>query len=137
MRYRGRIRKQSKRPERILFRKAWAVFSEYIRRRDKGICCTCYSVNHWKDTNAGHFKHNVLDFDEMNINCQCVSCNKYNHGRLDRYSDFLRAKYGDKAYEGLVIRASMAKKGHKYHTWVLESIIAQYKKKTKELEALC
>ena len=129
MRYK-RISKQSKRPERVLFRKAWAVFSEYIRRRDKGICCTCHSVNHWKDTNAGHFKHNVLDFDEMNINCQCVGCNKWKHGRLDIYGDFLRRKYGDLAYWDLVRRSNEIRK---YPPWELEEIIIKYKKKIEEL----
>lgn len=132
--YRKPIRKTSNRPSVVLYNKAWKIFSEYIRQRDKGICVTCHAVNHWKDCNAGHFKHGVLDFDEMNINCQCVGCNKWNHGRLDRYADFLREKYGDKAYEDLKIRASMAKKGHKYYPWELEAIITEYKTKLSTLK---
>jgi hypothetical protein len=118
----------------VLYRKAWAVFSEYIRRRDKGVCCTCGSINNWKDTNAGHYKHGVLDFDEMNINCQCVGCNKWNHGRLDRYGDFLRGKYGEETYKDLVARASLAKKGHKYTSWGLEFLIKQYAAKIECLK---
>lgn len=122
-----RIRKQSKRPERVLHQKAWKVFSEYIRRRDKGRCCTCGVVSDYKNMNAGHFHHGVLDFDEMNVNCQCVACNKWNHGRLNIYATFLVEKYGLEAFNDLYKRAMIANKGQKYYPWELEAIIAKYK----------
>jgi hypothetical protein len=129
MRYK-KLRKRSNKPGPVLHAKAWKVFSEYIRKRDGGKCCTCPSVNHWKDCNAGHFKHNKLDFDEMNINCQCVSCNKWNHGRLDRYASFLIGKYGLEAFEDLNRRAEIV---HKYLPWELEAIITKYTAKINEL----
>lgn len=82
--------------------KAWKTFSYWIRQRDKK-CVTCPSG---LAENAGHFWHNVLDFDEENINGQCVNCNKWNHGRLAVYSVYLLKKIGKKRFDALDIRHS-------------------------------
>lgn len=132
--YRKPIRKQSLRPERVLFRKAWKVFSEYIRRRDKGRCCTCPTLMEWKYMQAGHFHHDVLDFDEININSQCPQCNKYYGGRLNVYASFIIRKHGLKAFEELRARASLSKKGYKYSTFMLEEIIKKYKQELTKLK---
>jgi hypothetical protein len=89
---------------------AWGEFSEYIRRKNAdfyGIveCFTCGTKLHWKDANAGHFHHGKLDFDEMNINVQCVQCNKWNHGRLGIYSINLIKKHGLDAVTELTEKA--------------------------------
>ena len=69
--------------------------SEYVRRKDRGICITCGARGDWKDMNAGHFVHrDSLDFDLRNINCQCVHCNKFLHGNLNVYAERLMEKYG-------------------------------------------
>lgn len=68
--------------------------SEYVRRRDKGVCFTCGDRKPWKEQHAGHYIHKRLDFNEMNINCQCVSCNKFRHGNLAIYTLNLIKKYG-------------------------------------------
>ena len=66
-----------------LKKKVWKVMSLYVRERDKYTCFTCGQTK--GIMNAGHFIHGKLDYDEMNINCQCVSCNKWNHGNLGIY----------------------------------------------------
>ena len=111
--------------------RAWKLMSEYVRRRDKGKCFTCDTVKDWKLQNAGHFKHNKLDFDEMNINCQCVSCNKYKSGKLDVYFEKLVEKYGiDKVLR--LIRLS--NKPKKYTIMELEAIIVDLKNKISKLK---
>ena len=117
-----------------LQRKAWDKFSIFIRKRDKQ-CYTCPFKNwdeekgEWsiKGLQAGHFKHGVLDFDEMNIHAQCVHCNKFWSGRLDVYAENLIRDYGLKAFNNLCNRASQALKGHKYTDEELLAIIEKYK----------
>ena len=61
------------RPKWIRLRdRAWILCSEYIRKRDKGICFTCGEPG----DQAGHFKHGKnceRYFDEYNIHCQCLT----------------------------------------------------------------
>src|SRR3990167_3937552 len=68
----------------ILHKKAWNVFSKWIRERDK-TCITCGSRS---SLQAGHFWHGVLDFDPMNINAQCSGCNHFKSGNLAIYSTY-------------------------------------------------
>lgn len=125
----------------ILRDKAWDVFSVFIRTRDKGTCYTCgkriwdeekgeYTI---KGFNAGHFKHAVLDFDEENIHCQCVQCNKWNSGRLDVYGEKLLKELGLKRFKALLKRASMAQKGQKLSEEEYKEIIIKYTDKLREL----
>ena len=97
--------------------KLWKLFSIYIRNRDKRKCITCgrqfwdeekgeWSLN---GLEAGHYKHGVLDFDEMNINCQCTKCNHFLSGNLSEYSLYLLQKYGKKKFEDLHNRAKQPK----------------------------
>jgi len=116
--------------------KAWKEFSIFVRTRESNFegytkCFTCTKVDHWKNMNAGHYKHGKLDFDEMNVNVQCVQCNKWNSGRLDVYTMNLIAKYGIDQVEALNVRASMATT-EKYPIEVYEQIIAKYKALNKE-----
>lgn len=66
--------------------KAWIKFSEWIRRQAKGVCFTCGIVNRWQDCDAGHFRHDRLDFDNRNVHCQCQKCNRFLHGNLGNYT---------------------------------------------------
>lgn len=114
--------------------KAWSIFSRWIRNRDKK-CYTCgaqfwdeqlgeFSIN---GLEAGHFKHGVLDFDEINIHSQCKSCNKFWSGRLDVYAENLIRDYGLDAFNDLCRRAKEATKGHKYTPEEYKEIIEKYK----------
>lgn len=137
------LRKKPKRDRlRILHKKAWDLWSIYIRKRDNGVCFTC-GKRDWnlelgepeiRSMQAGHFIHNVLDFDPMNINCQCSRCNHYLSGNGAEYSIRLIRIYGLKAVEDLHNRASMALKGEKRSEEDYLKLISDFQQKIKELE---
>lgn len=90
------LRRVSKNRIPTLRRKAWGLMSEFVRRRDRGICFTCGIKKNWEEQQAGHFIHrDHLDFNFVNINCQCPRCNKFLSGNLDVYAEKLIAKYGE------------------------------------------
>lgn len=102
---------------RILYDKAWTLMSLIVRKRDKGRCFTC-DDQVWnmdlgepdiRPMQAGHFKHGKLDFDFMNINCQCQRCNHYLSGNLGEYAIRLIKKYGIEKVEDLQRRALQEK----------------------------
>jgi hypothetical protein len=76
---------------KVLHKKAWEVFSRYIRMKgmddnEMNVCYTCGKVKHYKLLYAGHLWHGKLDFDERNIHPQCWHCNYPNHGMREAYS---------------------------------------------------
>lgn len=94
-----RTKKYQMQAIKTLKNKCWKLMSELVRRRDTDYfgnvsCFTCGKRDHWKNMHAGHFQHGKLDFDDRNIKPQCVSCNRYNGGRLDEYSLKLAEKHG-------------------------------------------
>lgn len=105
-----------------LKKKAWIVFSKWIRERDKR-CVTCSTG---LAENAGHFWHNILDFDEVNINGQCVRCNKWLSGNLAVYAEYLIKRYGLKKFNKLSARHYIAMKGEHYEIEDYEKIIKKY-----------
>ena len=63
-----------------LKKKLWKVFSEYIRKRDRGICFTCGRHAEGSGYHAGHFISKsvgglALYFHEKNVCGQCYNCN--------------------------------------------------------------
>lgn len=104
-----------------LIKEADRWFSWYIRLRDSDYvdgegwyapCITCDTVllvrdihGKWKgNTNAGHFVsrgHHIVRFDEMNVNHQCVRCNKWKGGEYTIYKVRLNEKWGDGRAEEL------------------------------------
>lgn len=114
--------------------KAWNTFSIWIRTRDKK-CYTCpqsywdEQLGEWtiKGLEAGHFKHNVLDFDEMNIHAQCKKCNKYYSGKLDIYAENLIRDYGLDKFNDLCNRSKLALKGEIKSPEEYKAIIEKYK----------
>ena len=103
-------------------KKTWQLFSKWVRERDKK-CVTCGARN---TLQAGHFWHGVLDFDEMNINAQCSQCNKWKHGNLAVYSNYLIDKYGLKKFKELELRHYMAMRGEKRTQKDYEDLITKY-----------
>ncbi len=80
-----------------LKKKLDAVFSQYIRRRDKGVCFTCGVKKPWKSQQNGHYISRgvlILRWDERNCNCQCVGCNIFRNGNMAEYAIRLMKKYG-------------------------------------------
>jgi hypothetical protein len=76
-------------------------------------CITCNKTLHFTHIDAGHLRHGVLDFDPINLNPQCITCNKYNSGQRDLYYIWAVKTYGKKTIDDLYQRASMALRGEK------------------------
>lgn len=114
-----------------LHKKAWKLFSEYVRRAEKGICFTCGKRNHWRNSHAGHYIHkDCLDFDCINIHCQCPRCNCYLSGNLGLYAERLIAEYGEEAIAELRTRSQQVKK---FTLTELEDFINTYKQRLEQL----
>jgi len=115
------------------FDKAWKLLSEYVRRRDKGVCFTCSKVRPWKEQQAGHFihgKHTPVYFDEFNVHCQCVTCNHFKSGDRDVYLRNIQKKYGIKKGDELLAERDKVK-----HWGIkeLEALIKYYNDLLKQL----
>ena len=104
--------------------KAWTEFARYIRNRDPW----CYTCRTRETTDAGHFLHNRLDFDEINVHGQCARCNRYLHGNPDAYEMRLRADYGDRVIDSLRYRANQVTR---YTIDELEEIAKHYRELNK------
>ena len=117
--------------KKTLHKKAWKLHSEYIRKAEKGICFTCGIHKHWKEQNAGHYIHkDCLDFDSVNIHCQCVRCNKFLSGNSGIYAERLISEYGEDTIAELRTRSEIIKK---FTLEELENLILSYKQKLKDL----
>jgi hypothetical protein len=117
-------------------KRLWKLVSEYVRRNSANLdgyceCVTCGKVYPWKKMDAGHFigGHRSYNFfDLRNIHPQCTFCNRYMHGNLLPYNDFMIATYGKEVVDEL----------RKYKEKIftvkeLEHLIGQFKDKLSEL----
>lgn len=117
-----------------LKKKAWAEFSIFIRTRDADAdgmvkCCTCDSVKHWKQMQAGHFIPGRLNsnlFDERGANVQCSLCNVVKGGNGPRYYQFMLAKYGQETISELMRQNDET---HKWQAGELEDLLVLYKER--------
>lgn len=115
-----------------LKKRAWVEFSIYIRTRDaneEGMvqCCTCDSVKHWKQMQAGHFISGRLNsnlFDERGCHAQCSKCNVIRGGNGPKYYQFMREAYGEDVINELLRQNDQT---HKWLPGELESIWQKYK----------
>ena len=117
-----KVRKTSNK-RTLLFRKAWRVFSDFIRKRDKYICFTCGAKLEKKNSHAGHLIHGKTSpvyFDPMNVHCQCIKCNLFLNGNRDVYLRNIQKKYGIKKGDWLL---SQREKTHYFTISELEKII--------------
>jgi hypothetical protein len=86
-------------------KKAWTVFSQYIRQKyalpdGQCQCVTCDKWDHWKNLHAGHFidgRNNSVLYNEKLVHPQCFHCNSKRPGCLSgnkvRYTIFMAHKY--------------------------------------------
>jgi len=92
--------------------KAWNLLSKIIRLSYSDFngycsCVTCGATRHWSELHAGHFISksggNSIYFLEKNIHPQCVSCNIFENGNIDKYEKYMIETYGleevEKLYE--------------------------------------
>lgn len=119
---------------KTLHKKAWGLFTEYIRRKgadEFGInsCYTCGKRSEWKMLQGGHFFHGKLDFDERNIHPQCPGCNMYLSGNLAPYGVRLALELGLEGFERLRLDSNTIR----YSNDDLERIIEEYTIKLEQL----
>src|SRR3990167_9112004 len=86
--------------------RVWAVFSKYIRTRDKGICFTCGKYATGMGYHAGHYIPSsicgvLLKYHEANVHGQCFNCNINLGGYGAMYDRKMREKYGEEFVEEL------------------------------------
>ena len=109
-----------------LRKKAWKVFSKWVRESEHGVCYTCGVKKDVKEMHAGHFVHrDSMDFDERNVHCQCKRCNCFLNGNLINYAIKLERIYGHGIIEEL------KKKGDQIKRWKvkeLEDIMEKYER---------
>lgn len=121
-------------------KKAWDVFSKYIRTRDTTKlgtqCYTCYKYFPIERTQAGHYqdgRHPVYLFDERQVHAQCFACNVFLHGNKLEYNDHMIKDYGEEEVKEMRAHKKDLKQ---FKVYELEEIYLKYKGKLqKELES--
>lgn len=107
-----------------------AVFSKFIRNRDKGQCYTCPHKAEPKRMQNGHFiprQYTATRYDEKNNHCQCYACNMLFNGQPGKYALNLIRDYGPGIIEELEGKRFTVIKDFPY-----EEKIAYYGEKLKE-----
>jgi len=120
---------------KLLNDKCWEAMSLFTRLKHANArgfanCVTCGKPTHYTKGNAGHFIHNHLDYDEINVNEQCRRCNKWLHGNLINYYNYLLLKYGKEKLDNLIQRG---KAKQEYTEEELQKILIEL---TKKLESV-
>lgn len=128
-----------KKKKKDLYKLAERYFHKYIVLRDKKNGKHCITCNNPIEQ-AGHFNHGGnnkyafwCDFDERNLNGQCVQCNHFKSGNLNVYAEELIEIYGPEIISEL---NSLTWKADPWGNEDLVEIIEKYKKKIKELKGL-
>ncbi len=125
-------------------KRAWEVFSIFIRKRDSmhpipggGEVCPCYTCNtwkHWKLMQAGHFQPGrfpIFLFDERQVHAQCYRCNINLKGNWPRYYERMVQDYGLEEVEKMIAQKNNFKQ---FEIYELEEIYQKYKAKLTEYE---
>ena len=85
-------------------KRALKAMSDYIRERDRWTCYTCGRKGDKHNMDAGHLfsrRFSAIKFDEINVHCQCVYCNKDLSGNVHEYIKRFLIEYGAERYEQL------------------------------------
>jgi hypothetical protein len=85
--------------------KADAVFSLFIRRRDKNKCVLCNLTHRDVNIQCGHLiKRGKMStrYDEINCHALCSGCNYKDNFEPQHYIIWFIHNYGSKPYEDLV-----------------------------------
>ena len=121
-----------------LKRKAWKIFSEYIRRRDAdengyNRCVTCpeeSSKSHWKLLQASHIvagRRLGILFDERGVYPACYVCNIHKHGNVLEFLAFLRKKHGRDEADAIIEELKVkSKESVKWSREDFEAVINKY-----------
>lgn len=96
-----------------LKKKAWLLFSLYIKNRDNWTCFTCGKYETGRNMHGGHFisrRYNATLFDERNVHAQCASCNMFRNGEPHIYAQKLSRLYGNDWLDQLIEDSKVVKK---------------------------
>ena len=114
-------------------RKAWSVFSKWIRTRDTTKlgtqCFTCWKYYPIKSMHAGHFipgRHPSYLFDERQVHAQCYHCNVGLKGAWPEYYKRMVDEYGQYEVNKMIIDKGKIKQ---FKVFELEEIYLKYKSK--------
>lgn len=116
-------------------------FNAYIRLRDTdengvGKCISCNKpIVYGDNCHAGHYEPSSivfanLDFDEVNVNGQCIHCNKFLEGNKSGYAVGLIRKYGAGVLDQLMLKRRL---GCQWTAFEYEVLIGQYRAKANAL----
>ena len=116
-------------------KKTQKIVNQYVRLRDQGKqCISCTKILTGK-FDAGHLynanNHYNLRFDPVNINGQCVRCNRSLHGNLLAYRQGVKDRWG---VSELIRLQAGARIIRKFQKWELDQIADIFKKRIKELK---
>jgi len=110
-------------PIRRLLKRADAVFSVWIRARDRR-CVTCGATVKLQCSHLIRRGKHSVRFSEVNCHTQCSSCNWKHNYFPEKYTSWLLSTHGELAYLTLVKDAMKLKSWKRYE---LESIVEKYK----------
>jgi len=130
------MKKSKKKKLSTVKKKLWKLVSEYVRRSNSNLdgncyCVTCGKADSWKRMDAGHFiggHKNYNYYDLRNIHPQCTYCNRFMHGNLVPYYEFMERTYGKAVIEEL-----KTYKEKIFSVEELEMMIDVFKQKLKEI----
>jgi len=127
--------------------------NKYVQLRDLektpsgDILARCISCKRWwiitgpympKDFHAGHYfkedRHESVRYNHVNINGQCSYCNRRLSGNGAEYHDGLIMKYGQSAYDKLVLEKNQIEKYT--HSELVEIIICHIKLSKERIKEL-
>ncbi len=133
--------KKKKPKKSYLKKKAWDMFSKYIRKSaiPPGLvgtisCYTCGNQNLWQAMDAGHGiegRNNAVLFMEEVVKPQCRQCNIFKHGNLRRFTRKLIEELGIKRYDKLVVLSNQI---IQYKSQDFRNIYEKYKRLLLTLE---
>ena len=114
------------------------VFSEWIRQRDadeygRVKCCTCDTVSHWCEMDAGHFvrRGNLsVRFDERNCHAQCRECNRVHDGRGFTHKLYIKDRYHRHAPYEL---DRLGRLDIKLMQFEIDEMVQEYREKIRQL----
>lgn len=113
---------------------AQQVFNAYINKRDSGKPCISCGKRITGRVNASHYynanNHWNVRFDENNVHSSCITCNQHLSGNLIEYGIRLEKLIGPDEF---AILREDAYKTRKFTIDELKGIIAEYKRKLKEM----
>ena len=111
-----------------LKKEADAIFSKFIRERDKGQCYTCPNNQDPKKMQNGHFvprQYLATRYDEVNNHCQCYACNMLYNGQPSVYALRLERDYGKGTVEMLESKRKTLIKNFDYE-WIIKVYTEKY-----------